>query len=110
MVAVAQTRGIAPSLLVSPTEAVRTGPPPRYRWILVGPSAAGLDYRCRPLQRPGFVQQPPWNSIATASLLSSTDAGARREPIARWRTPGSRRGCRGKLPANVSGGKRGRFR
>src|SRR5829696_9255201 len=59
MVAVAQTRGIAPSLLVSPTEAVRTGPPPRYRWILVSPSAAGLDYRCRPLQRPGFVQQPP---------------------------------------------------
>jgi hypothetical protein len=57
-VAVAQTRGIAPSLLVSPTEAVRTGPPPRYRWILVSPSAARLDYRCRPLQRPGFVQQP----------------------------------------------------
>src|SRR5215217_6345550 len=58
MVAVAQTRGIAPSLLVSPTEAFRTGPPPRYSWILVSPSAAGLDYRCRPLQRPGFVQQP----------------------------------------------------
>src|SRR5215204_2913537 len=43
MVAVAQTRGIAPSLLVSPTEAVRTGPPPRHRRIVVSPSAAGLD-------------------------------------------------------------------
>src|SRR5215204_7115796 len=84
-VAVAQTRGIAPSLLVSPTEAVRTGPPPRYSWILVSPSAAGLDYRCRPLQRPGFVQQRPWRPAAALEEWESprlftdqppTDAGA----------------------------------
>src|SRR5215218_8025163 len=82
VVAVAQTRGIAPSLLVSPTEAVRTGPAPRYRWILVSPSAAGLDCRCRPLQRPGFVQQPPWKAAVPLPLSRSMVAVAQTRGIA----------------------------
>ena len=48
-------------------------------------------------RRARFVQQPPWKAIANRSLPLSTDAEARREPIAR------RRGWFGALPPGVGG-------
>src|SRR5829696_7176084 len=40
--------------------------------------------------RPRFVRHPPWIGAVSPSLLPSTDAGARREPIARDQTLGPR--------------------
>src|SRR5215204_2889622 len=94
MVAVAQTRGIAPSLLVSPTEAVRTGPPPRHRRIVVSPSAAGLDTVVVPYNGRGLCNSLHGYEQSVSRCCLVTDAGARAAPIARRRTLAPRRGCR----------------